>query len=108
MSEEYLRDRLDELETLLDSLDEPESGTSSDVVQTVTVGTYPTDAESYYAVQPIGIGGDVAEGSSPTFSPDTDRTYYALNLGSEIPPEGTKLVVSACGGRWVFRYDGAP
>jgi hypothetical protein len=31
---------------------------------------------------------------------------YALNVGTMIPPVGSRVVASSVGGRWVFRYDG--
>ena len=38
--------------------------------------------------------------------PDTTQVVFALNVGTVIPPVGTRIVANAIGGRWVFRYDG--
>ncbi len=73
---------------------------------TTTVTSYPTSAAEFYACNPELITGSVAEGATPTFTPDTATVLYALNLGTAIPPNGTILVVHSAGGRWVFRFDG--
>jgi hypothetical protein len=75
-------------------------------VITTTVTTYPTSAAEFYACFPELLTGSETEGAVPTFTPDTATTLYALNVGTAIPPSGTKLVIHGVGGRWVFRYDG--
>ncbi|MDE2101002.1 MAG: hypothetical protein KGL39_27395 [Patescibacteria group bacterium] len=102
----YLRERLSEIENQLDSLSEPPEGSLSALVQTTTVGTYPTTASAFFGVHPLLVDGSETEGAAASFTPDPARTFYAFNLGSQTPPSGTKLIVSLCGGRWIFRYDG--
>jgi hypothetical protein len=76
------------------------------IVVTTTVSVYPTSAAQFYACNPQIITGSETEGASPTYTTDTATTIYALNVGTQIPPNGTELVVHSVGGRWVFRYDG--
>jgi hypothetical protein len=68
--------------------------------------TYPTAAGQFYACNPEILTGLESEGATPTFTADTITIIYAMNLGTQIPPAGTKLVVHSAGGRWMFRYDG--
>jgi hypothetical protein len=75
-------------------------------VITTTVAAYPTSAAEFHACNPELLTGSEAEGATPTFSADTATVVYALNLGTAIPPNGTKLVIHAVVGRWCFRYDG--
>lgn len=77
------------------------------LVQTFTKTTYPTTAATEYACHPISqITGDEAEGASVGFTADSSTTIYALNLGSTVPPSGTKVIAHAVAGRWCFRWDG--
>ena len=73
------------------------------LVQTKTVGTYPTVAGKYYAVAPVDPGGAEGEGNSGTFAVGS-VTFFALNVGGSVPPSGTKVVATPLGGRWVFSY----
>ena len=75
-------------------------------VITTTLTTYPTTAGVYYACNPELLSGAETEGATPTFTADTGTVVYVLNLGTQIPPNGTKLIIHSTGGRWVFRYDG--
>lgn len=107
MSEEsILRDRQAALETEADRLD-MEGGPLPGpmLVQTKTVGTYPTVAGRYYAVTTVDPGGAESESGTGTFGVGSD-TFFALNSGSAIPPTGTKVIVDPVGGRWVFAYNG--
>jgi hypothetical protein len=81
-------------------------GSAAMCVITTTVTTYPTSAAEFYACNPELLTGSEDEGATPTFTADTATIVYALNLGTAIPPNGTKLVIHSAGGRWVFRYDG--
>lgn len=83
-----------------------DDGSPSVLVQTVTVSTYPTTASSFFACQPILVDGPETEGAAASFTPDPARVLYAYNLGTQIPPTSTRLILTCCGGRWVFRYDG--
>ena len=75
-------------------------------VITTTVETYPVVAARFYACNPELLTGAETEGAAATFTADTNTIVYAVNLGTAIPPNGTKLVIHAVGGRWTFRYDG--
>ena len=103
-----LRDRQTAAETWLDrstASAEP-FGSAALCVITTTVTTYPTSAAEFYACNPELITGAETEGGTPTFTADTNTVVYGLNLGTVIPPNGTKLVLHSVGGRWTFRYDG--
>jgi hypothetical protein len=83
-----------------------EEGAVAVLAQTTSVSAYPTAANVVYACSPVSVDGQETEGAAVSFSVDQSRTFYALNLGSQVPPPGTKLIAHACGGRWTFRYDG--
>jgi hypothetical protein len=83
-----------------------EDGGLAVLAQTVTVTRYPSSAGAFYACVPLQVDGAEVEGAAASFAADPARILYACNLGSQIPPEGTKIVLHACGGRWTFRYDG--
>ena len=72
---------------------------------TTTVTTYPTSASAFYALFNTVVGGTEVEGGGASYVPGTAVTY-ALNVGSQVPPSGTRVICHAVGGRWVFRYDG--
>lgn len=100
-----LRERQAELARLTDEGDIPPQGSCAMVVKTKTVGTYPTVAKSFYAVDVVNPGGTESEGSAGSFAVVTG-TFFALNAGSTIPPSGTQVIVDPIGGRWVFVYNG--
>lgn len=75
------------------------------LVTTTTVTTYPTVAGSFYACNETEIGGHEIEGQAASYTPDTNGIIYALNIGTSVPPIGTRLVAHNVGGRWCFRYD---
>jgi len=87
------------------TLIDPFLGSSSLLVRTTTVRTYPTSAQVYYACQPLTLLGTEIEGNAGV-STTTNSIFFALNVGSTIPPVGTQVVVTFVGNRWVFRYDG--
>lgn len=104
--ERTIRERHADLADTVDQLARDDGGSAGAMlVQTQTVGTYPTTAGSYYAVKSVDPGGAETEGGSGTFTAGTD-TFYALNSGSSVPPSGTKVIVQPIGGRWVFSYNG--
>jgi hypothetical protein len=77
------------------------------IVITTVVETYPTSAGVMYAVLEQIVTGSEVEGATPTVTTASGAlTFFALNLGTAIPAEGTQLVVHSTGGRWTFRYDG--
>src|SRR5262249_5432988 len=81
-------------------------GSSAILAQTTTLKTYPTTASAFYAVVPCDIDGGESEGAAATYVPRTGSVAYALNLGTQVPSNGTTVVCHAVGGRWCFRYDG--
>ena len=102
-----LRDRQEAASAALDRQDDLAAfGSAALCVATGTVTTYPTSPAEFYACVPLLLTGSEAEGATPTFTPDTATTLYALNVGTAIPPATTKLVIHSVGGRWVFRFDG--
>jgi len=104
-------DRLRQGETIaeFDRLpDDQLDGSQGELLQTYTETTYPTVAGRVYACHPVWIDADDTEGATPTFTVDTDITIYALNVGSQIPASGTKVIGHLVGGRWVFRWSVPP
>jgi hypothetical protein len=83
-----------------------EHGAVAILAQTKTVTSYPTVPGVYFGCAPLVLDGPEIEGAAATFTADAARTLYALNLGSQVPPVGARIIVHACGGRWTFRYDG--
>lgn len=83
---------------------DPFVGSPALLATTTTIQTYPTAVQSFFACQPVTVLGTEAEGSPGVVSPGTS-TFFALNIGSAIPPSGTQVVVCFVGSRWVFRYD---
>lgn len=75
------------------------------LVETKADGTYPIVAAAAYAATPLRVGGSEVEGSSATFAP-AEGSLVVVNVGSKVPPVGTKMVAHSAGGRWVARYDG--
>lgn len=75
-------------------------------VATYAKSSYPATASAYYACHPIAVSGAESEGSAVVTTTDTAQTVYALNLGSAVPPAGTKLLITMAGGRWEFVYNG--
>lgn len=83
----------------------PSFGSPSLIAQTKTIQTYPTTAPSFYACVPQTVLGKEVEGGAGTMTPNP-ATFFALNLGSAIPPVGTNILATFVESRWVFRYDG--
>jgi hypothetical protein len=101
-----LRERLAELCAALDRIpDALACLPTSLLVQTTTVATYPTVAGRYYACTPVAVGGNEAENQTPTFATQSG-VVYAANLGSAIPPNGTRTVIDLAGDRYVFSFNG--
>jgi hypothetical protein len=70
---------------------------------TATQTTYPTSAGVFYYVIPVALLGTQAEGSPGVTTADPSG-FYALNLGTTIPPVGTQVLVTRVPNRWVFPY----
>src|SRR5579872_6620269 len=83
-----------------------DGGSAARLVTTTTITTYPTSAAEFYAANPTEIDGTETEGGSASYTVDADQVLYVLNVGTAIPPSGTRVVAHAVGGRWVMRYDG--
>jgi hypothetical protein len=75
------------------------------VAQTTVVTTYPATASCYFGCRPQALLGAEVEGGTATAVP-AGAIFYALNLGSAVPPAGTTVLTTFVGSRWVFRYDG--
>jgi hypothetical protein len=76
------------------------------LITTITVNSYPTSPNVYYAGNVTYVDGAETEGGPASYSQDPSQVIYAYNAGTQIPDEGTRVVAHAVGGRWVFRYDG--
>lgn len=101
------RARHHDLDRIVDQITTDDNlGTASLLVVTTTVMTYPTTAGVFYATNPVEIDGTELEGNAATYAPDGSQVIYCLNTGTQVPPSGTRVIASAVGGRWVFRYDG--
>lgn len=101
-----LRRRLTGVEQALAARGAPTAVASEALVgRTTAVDTYPTVARAYYAMQPVRITGRIGEGIVPTLTAG-GSVFYAMNVGTAIPDEGTDLVVSMAGGRFVFGCNG--
>lgn len=83
----------------------PDPGERCLVVQTKTVGTYPTAAGSFFAVATAQAFGAEVEGGAGSVTAGSD-TFHALNVGTAVPPSGTNVIATFVDYRWVFRYDG--
>jgi hypothetical protein len=83
-----------------------EEGSVATLAQTTTVAAYPTVAGAFYACIPLWADGAETEGAAAVFTAVGSRTIYAYNLGSQIPPAGTKIIAHSCGGRWMFQFSG--
>jgi hypothetical protein len=76
------------------------------LMTTTTVATYPTSASTFYAGNPTTVSGTETEGGAASYSVDTSNIILALNLGTQIPASGTRVIATSTSGRWTFRYDG--
>ena len=83
----------------------PSFGSPSLVVQTRAVAAYPTAPQRFFACVAQTVLGAEVEGGPASFTPGL-ATFYALNLGTSIPPVGTYVLATFVESRWIFRYDG--
>ena len=81
-----------------------DSGSPCLIVQTTKLKTYPSSAQQFFACQPVAVLGVETEGGPAIFTAHAS-TFFALNLGAAVPPQGANVVASFIGNRWVFRYD---
>lgn len=82
-----------------------EEGSAAILVQTRAETNYPMTPGAFYACSPVSIDGPETEGAAAAFLTDASRLLFVYNLGTGIPPVGSKLVAHSCGGRWVARFD---
>ncbi len=73
--------------------------------QTKVLTAYPAAVQRFYACAPITVLGAEVEGGPGVVTPGP-ATFFALNLGSAIPPAGTNILATFVDSRWVFRFDG--
>jgi len=107
MSTRIERERHLDLERVVDQIPAgDDGGSAARLVTTTTLATYPASAAEFYATNPTEIDGSETEGGAASYTADTTQVIYCLNVGTAIPPSGTRVVAHAVGGRWVFRYDG--
>lgn len=83
---------------------DPPLGSPSLLAVTTALGTYPTTPQCYYACHPVLLLGPEVEGGPGAVS-SASASFFALNLGSTVPPLGTQVLATFVGNRWVFRYD---
>lgn len=83
---------------------DPTLGSPSILARTTTLRAYPATSQCYYACQPLMILGAETEGGTSVVSPGY-ATFFALNLGSTVPPPGPQILTTFVGNRWIFRYD---
>jgi hypothetical protein len=101
------RERIAALVAAVDQLGPSgDGGSAARLVTTVAVSSYPTAAGVYYGCNPTEADGAEVEGGAASYTADTTQVMYVLNQGTAVPPVGTRVIASAVGGRWVFRYDG--
>lgn len=101
-----LRDRVADLEDLLDRLEgEGNDGAACVVGTSFAQSSYPGSAGMFYAFHRTSVTGTETEGSTPTLTTDAD-VILAANLGTAVPPSGTAIPLDRVPHRWVFRHDG--
>jgi hypothetical protein len=83
---------------------DPSLGMPCVVAQTKKLSSYPKSAQQFYACSPVTILGLEVEGGAG-ITTSGNSTFFALNLGSAVPPLGTNVVATFADSRWVFRYD---
>ena len=83
----------------------PTIGAPCLVARTKVLQSYPNLAAAFYGCETQTVTGTEVEGGAATIATD-GNTFFALNLGTAIPPQGTPIVATFVGNRWVFRYDG--
>lgn len=84
---------------------DPGAGSASLLARTKSLGRYPTAAARFFACTPLTVLGPEVEGGIGEITAG-DATFFSLNLGSAVPPQGTAVVATFVDGRWVFRHDG--
>ena len=85
------------------AVDFVELGAPMLVCKTASDGAYPAAAARFFRVVPQSVFGPESEGAAGTLTADGGG-FYALNIGSAIPPSGTTVICYSLGSRWVFDY----
>ncbi len=72
---------------------------------TTSDGSYPTAANRVYKLLPVDASVNLTEGATPSYASSSDPAIYAVNLGSNIPANGTGpyAVRKHEDGNWYFR-----
>ncbi len=83
---------------------DPPLGSPSLLAVTTTFKTYPTTSLSFHACLPLTLLGTEVEGGPGSVSPG-DAIFFALNIGASVPPNGTQVLTTFVGNRWIFRFD---
>lgn len=84
---------------------DPSLGAPSLLARTTSLAAYPTVPACYYVCQPLQLLGPEVEGARGVVTP-ANATFFALNLGTAVPPPGTQVLTTWVSSRWVFRFDG--
>jgi len=83
---------------------DPTLGPPCLLARTTVLRTYPTTAQRYFACLPLTLLGAEIEGGGGVVVAGSSA-FFALNLGSSIPPAGSQFLATFVGNRWVFRFD---
>lgn len=83
---------------------DPPLGLPTVLAVTRQISAYPTTPRCFFACQPVTVMGAEVEGAAATVS-DRPGSFFALNIGTALPPIGTEVLATLVGNRWVFRYD---
>lgn len=75
------------------------------IAVTATLSSYPSSPSAAYYCLTQQIDADDTEGATASYTADGGE-LFAINVGSVVPPAGTRIIPHAVGGRWLFRYDG--
>lgn len=101
-----LRARVEAAEEALARLADDEGGTgAARVAVTVSLGAYPAGSGSMrmFALHALDVTGAETEGASGVEAED-DTPFFALNVGSGLPPVGTRVIAVQVPHLWAFRY----
>ena len=75
------------------------------LVTTTTVTTYPTQPRHSFSSNPTEIDGSEVGGATAMYTPTRPKVIYVFNVGTQIPPAGTRVVARGRGDVGSFRYD---
>ena len=99
-----LRNRHEDLAVSSDiGRDDPDTGLPACLVQTTTVGSYPTATSKFFMCKQVEPGGTESEGATVNLNAIGGAFPVGI-LGSAVPPSGTTLIAHQIESRWVARY----